>query len=67
MITKIETADVQLDEYQIYCEVNKSNIDDFIDIIRKEVGKWDSDGWDVPVTVTIRTLICMPNIKEINK
>lgn len=60
MITRIRDANVELDEYQIYCLVNKSNIDDFIGIIKNEVNKWDSNNWDIPVIVTIRNLVCMP-------
>lgn len=62
-ITKIKNANVELDEYQILCLVNKSNLSDFIEIIEKEVDKWDSDGWDIPIVVTIRTLICIANDK----
>ena len=59
VITKIENANVELDEYEILCSVNKDNLDDFIEILKKEVEKWESEGWDVPVVVTIRNLICI--------
>lgn len=60
MITKLKNCnkcDITMDKYQIYCRVNKDNFDEFIEIVRNEVDKWDSDGWDIPITVTIRTLI----------
>ena len=65
VITKIKNANVELDVYDILCAVNKDNLDDFIEIIKKEVDKWDSDGWDIPVIITIRSLICITDDDEI--
>jgi len=58
MITKIKNANVELDQFEILCSVNKDNLDDFIKLIKEEVEKWDSENWDAPVTVIIRNLIC---------
>ena len=54
MITKINNANVELDEYTILCLVNKNNLEDFVDIIKKEIDMWQ----ECEAVVTIRRLIC---------
>jgi hypothetical protein len=63
MIAKIkpDIANVELDQYEILCSVNKDNLDDFIELLKKEVKKWNSEGWDIPVLITVRNLICITN------
>ena len=55
MITKIENANVEMDEYEVICIVNKDTLSDFIDIIKNEIDKWK----EVEVTVPIRKLVCL--------
>lgn len=54
MITKITDANVELDEYQILCLINKGNLVDFVDMIKAEIDMWQ----ECEVVVTIRRLVC---------
>ena len=53
MITKIENANVELDEYTIICSVNYDTLEDFIDIVKKELDQWES----IEITLPIRQLV----------
>ncbi|UCB58825.1 MAG: hypothetical protein JSV67_00575 [Thermoplasmatales archaeon] len=50
-------ADTELDEYTILCMVNKDNLSDFIDIVKKELDQWKS----IEIIVPIRKLVCVVN------
>ena len=54
-ITKIENANVEMDEYEVICTVSKDTLLDFIDIIKNEINKWK----EVEVTIPIRKLVCL--------
>lgn len=47
-------ANTELDEYAIFCSVNKDNLTDFVDIFKEEIGIWK----ECEVIVTIKRLIC---------
>jgi len=48
------TADTELDEYTIICLVNKDTLEDFLNIVKKEIDMWQ----ECEAVVTIRRLIC---------
>lgn len=50
-------ADTELDEYTILCMVNKDNLSDFIDIVKKELDQWKS----IEIIVPIRKFFCVVN------
>lgn len=47
-------ANTELDEYTILCLINKDTLEDFVDIVKKELDQWES----IEITVPIRQLVC---------
>lgn len=59
METKIIDAKIEKDEYTCICSVTKETLDDFVDLLKKEIQQWK----EVEVEIPIRRLICIPEIK----
>ena len=57
VITKVENANVEMDEYEVICEVNRDTLEDFVAIVKKELDQWNS----IEITVPIRQLVCTIN------
>jgi len=48
-------ANTEMDEYTVLCLVNKDNLADFVDIVKKELDQWNT----IEITIPIRRLVCM--------